>query len=71
MQWRKHDESIKSSYSSGSGNKMVSADPGLVPFKLDKMPDNEPFANNLNRKFGYQEGSQNFQYNSNPQKSKF
>jgi len=62
---------IKSSYSSSSGTKMQAADPGVVSFKLDKMPDNELFANNLNRKFGFQDGSQSFQYNSNPQKSMF
>lgn len=48
---------IKSTYSSGSGNKMMGNDPTMVSIKLDKMSESDPFVNNLNRKFGCQDGS--------------
>ena len=45
---------LKVGYNSGLGNKMMGpTDPTMMPFKLDKLPDNEPFSAGLNRKFGF------------------
>lgn len=62
---------IKSNYSSGSGVKMMGIDPMMTPFKPDKMVENEPIPNIPNKKIGSLDGTQNFQYNSTPQKPMF